>query len=179
MTDTFRTLDSAVEFCVSSLSEVHLLAIFKRRTQEPDFLIKSIYAPGVKESYMKELDLVAEFSTVKQITYHPTVTDRLETLFPGVPVLKGIAKWSGDGWKDTLMKGDEVFVVNAMMPAPYVVGQYPRLGRGTWSAQIDRCAWSVPSPMEVQKYADELVAHTNRLAHERLEGPRDESRSQQ
>jgi hypothetical protein len=50
------------------------------------------------------------------------------------PILRGVGKIDGDGWKDTTFTGEVVFVWNDEMPPPYAPGQYPRVGKEGWSA---------------------------------------------
>jgi len=52
--------------------------------------------------------------------------------------LKGIGKINGDGWKDTTVIGEVVFVHNEEKPRPYKAGQYPRVGNEGWSASTDQ-----------------------------------------
>lgn len=54
------------------------------------------------------------------------------------PILKGIGKINGDGWKDVTRKGETVFVWNEEMPAPHAPGQYPRIGNEGWSASTSQ-----------------------------------------
>jgi hypothetical protein len=54
------------------------------------------------------------------------------------PILKGVGRINGDGWKDVTRKGEVVFVWNAELPAPYTKGQYPRIGCEHWSASINQ-----------------------------------------
>lgn len=54
----------------------------------------------------------------------------------GIPVLKAIAFKSGDGWKDTTEKGDEVYVWGVIQTPPYIGNSLLRVGRGRWT-------WSV------------------------------------
>ena len=55
-----------------------------------------------------------------------------------VAILKGIGKITGDGWKDTTIKGEIVYVWNAEKPSPYAPGQYPRIGNEGWSASTSQ-----------------------------------------
>lgn len=74
---------------------------------------------------------------------YPTHFERLSvavtTLQPhAAPILKGVGKIDGDGWKDVTRKGEVVFVWNRELPAPYASGQYPRIGKEHWSASTDQ-----------------------------------------
>lgn len=74
------------------------------------------------------------------------------------PVLKGIGKINGDGWKDKTCIGEVVFVWNTEKPAPYAKGNYPRIGNYCgWTASTDQYDFS---PATV----DEIMDLTNTAA---------------
>lgn len=49
-----------------------------------------------------------------------------------IPLLKAVAFSSGDGWKDTTEKGEEIYVWGVVEAPPYVGNSLPRVGRGKW-----------------------------------------------
>lgn len=53
-------------------------------------------------------------------------------------ILCGVARFSGDGWKDTTRKGEVVFVYGSGLPPPYAAGQFPRVGNPIWSASVEQ-----------------------------------------
>lgn len=62
-----------------------------------------------------------------------------QTPAPNVPpILKGVGKINGDGWKDSTCKGEIVFAWNREHPKPYAAGQFPRVGREHWSASTEQ-----------------------------------------
>lgn len=75
-----------------------------------------------------------------------------------LPILKGTAFKSGDGWKDTTKEGDICFVWNRMHPAPYAPGQYPRVGKEHWSASIENYTFEPATLGEVSKLFADLKA---------------------
>ena len=68
-----------------------------------------------------------------------------------ITILKGTAKHSGDGWKDTTKKGDIAFVYGWQLEKPYAPGQYPRVGNPVWSASVDMFTFEPASLREVAK----------------------------
>ncbi|MBC8719260.1 Lar family restriction alleviation protein [Ochrobactrum sp. Marseille-Q0166] len=75
-----------------------------------------------------------------------------------IPILKGTAFKSGDGWKDTTKEGEVCFVWNKMHPAPYEPGQYPRVGKEHWSASAENFTFESASPDEVVTLFSTLIA---------------------
>jgi len=67
-----------------------------------------------------------------------------------VPILKGIGKRTGDGWKDTTQKGEIVFVWNRELPSPYTAGQYPRIGKEHWSASTEQYDFTPATLEEIE-----------------------------
>lgn len=66
------------------------------------------------------------------------------------PVLKGIGKVAGDGFKDTTKVGEVVYAWNQEQPSPYKPGQYPRLGNGCgWTADIEHFDFTLASTAEI------------------------------
>ncbi|MFM0226104.1 hypothetical protein [Paraburkholderia dipogonis] len=74
------------------------------------------------------------------------------------PILKGIGRFNGDGWKDVTKKGEVVFVWNAELPRPYAKGQYPRIGNEGWSASTSQYDFQVATIDEVQELFERLAA---------------------
>ncbi|MEF3068105.1 hypothetical protein [Pandoraea apista] len=72
------------------------------------------------------------------------------------PILKGIGRINGDGWKDTTKVGQIVYVWNAEMPAPYMAGQYPRIGNEGWSASTKQYDFT---PATVEEIRDLFAAN--------------------
>jgi hypothetical protein len=83
------------------------------------------------------------------------------TLHPELPtpgILKGVARHSGDGFKDPTRQGDVVYVWNTELPAPYAPGQYPRVGNHIYSASTDQFDF-IPVPTgAAQLLIDSLIA---------------------
>ena len=71
------------------------------------------------------------------------------------PILKGIAKRNGDGFKDSTKIGDVVFVINQELPEPHERGQYRRLGNKTWTASRDMFDFT---PASLQESREKTVA---------------------
>lgn len=68
-----------------------------------------------------------------------------------VPIMKGIGKINGDGWKDTTKIGQVVYVWNTEMPAPHESGQYPRVGNQCgWTASTSQYDFYPAAPEEVR-----------------------------
>lgn len=66
------------------------------------------------------------------------------------PVLKGVAKFGGDGFKDPTVKGQVVYVWNQEKPLPYKPGQFPRVGNGAgWTAERDQFEFTAASLGEI------------------------------
>lgn len=66
------------------------------------------------------------------------------------PVLKGVAKFGGDGFKDPTVKGQVVYVWNQEKPSPYKPGQFPRVGNGAgWTAERDQFDFTAASLDEI------------------------------
>jgi hypothetical protein len=63
------------------------------------------------------------------------------------PIIKGVGKVNGDGWKDTTKVGEIVFCANTELPAPYAPGQFPRIGYVSWTASTDQYDFQ-PSTLE-------------------------------
>jgi ribosomal protein S27AE len=66
-------------------------------------------------------------------------------------ILKGIGKINGDGWKDVTKEGEVVFVWNCELPAPYMPGQYPRIGNESWTASTNQYDFAPASADEVRE----------------------------
>jgi len=66
-----------------------------------------------------------------------------------IPILKGTAFKSGDGWKDTTKEGEICFVWNKMLQKPHAPGQYPRVGKEHWSASTENFTFEPATPDEV------------------------------
>jgi hypothetical protein len=79
---------------------------------------------------------------------------------PSTQILKGIARVSGDGYKDHTKKNDVVYVWNQEKPAPYVKGQYPRIGHDNWTASTDVFDFS---PATVEESIEAFGATLTRL----------------
>ena len=75
-----------------------------------------------------------------------------------IPILKGTAFKSGDGWKDTTKEGEVCFIWNKMHSAPYAPGQYPRVGKEHWSASTENFTFEPATPDEVVKLFSDLEA---------------------
>lgn len=73
------------------------------------------------------------------------------------PILKGIARKSGDGFKDTTRAGDVVFVINRELPKPHAPGQYLRLGSNSWTASREMFDFTPASLPEIQDHIVGLV----------------------
>ncbi|MBL4835770.1 MAG: hypothetical protein JKY26_17605 [Pseudomonas sp.] len=76
---------------------------------------------------------------------------------PGI--LKGIARHSGDGFKDPTRQGDVVYVWDTELPAPAAAGQYPRVGNHIYSARNDQFDFTPVPPAQVRQLVDSLIAH--------------------
>lgn len=74
----------------------------------------------------------------------------IHSLTATLPILKGVGKVNGDGWKDTTKKGEIVFVWNREHPKPYAAGQYPRVGKEHWSASTEQYDFTVATLDEIQ-----------------------------
>ena len=72
------------------------------------------------------------------------------------PILKGVGKIDGDGWKDTTKVGQIVYVWNAELPAPYMEGQFPRIGNEIWSASTKQYDFK---PATMEEIRDLFVAY--------------------
>lgn len=78
---------------------------------------------AMKPAYREDLD-------IEPLYADPVASDadlRAENEV-SVPILKGVAFKSGDGWKSTTKEGDVCFVWNKELPKPYAQGQYNRVG---------------------------------------------------
>ena len=51
-------------------------------------------------------------------------------------LLKGIGRYTGDGWKNQTIEGETVFVYSREMPKPFRAGQFQRVGNLGWTASI-------------------------------------------
>jgi hypothetical protein len=49
-------------------------------------------------------------------------------------ILRGVGRYTGDGWKDCTKKGQVVFTYGRQLPRPYGEGQYERVGNICWTA---------------------------------------------
>ena len=49
-------------------------------------------------------------------------------------ILRGVGRYTGDGWKDCTKKGQVVFTYGCQLPRPYGEGQYERVGNICWTA---------------------------------------------
>lgn len=75
------------------------------------------------------------------------------------PILKGVGRINGDGWKDTTHIGEVIYVWNTEMPAPYAAGQYPRMGSDCgWTASRDQYDFAPATVKEVQQCFADLLA---------------------
>lgn len=68
-----------------------------------------------------------------------------------VPILKGVGKITGDGWKDTTKVDEIVFVWNELMKPPYKKGQYRRVDNEIWSASWDQYDFQPATVADVQQ----------------------------
>jgi hypothetical protein len=51
-------------------------------------------------------------------------------------ILRGVGRYTGDGWKDCTKKGQVVFTYGRQLPRPYGDGQYERVGNICWTASV-------------------------------------------
>ncbi|MEC7798095.1 MAG: hypothetical protein VX755_12340 [Pseudomonadota bacterium] len=86
----------------------------------------------------------------ERMTYGNRAVDRIMAYVSSAPILKGVGKINGDGWKDTTAKGEVVYVWNAEMPAPYGRGQFPRVGNEGWSASTKQYDFTAASAEDVE-----------------------------
>jgi len=84
------------------------------------------------------------------------------------PILKGVGKINGDGWKDTTKVGEVVFVWNTELPSPYSPGLFPRVGCEVWAASRDQYDFVSASAAEVRELFTQ--AHASGLAEGRKQG---------
>ena len=97
----------------------------------------------------------------------PDNPDPLDVEVIRAPILKGVGKITGDGWKDTTKIDEVVFVWNDPLPPPYAPGQYPRIGNEIWAASWDQYDFT-PATVEdarsfiAQHYAT-VIAENERL----------------
>src|SRR5690625_569727 len=75
-------------------------------------------------------------------------------------ILKGVARISGDGWKDKTREGDVVYVWNRELPPPYALGEYLRVGNDVWAAGTNVFDFA-PAPQEEVEavWAEMLTKH--------------------
>ncbi len=81
------------------------------------------------------------------------------------PVLKGVGKRAGDGWKDTTKKGEIVFVWNREHPSPYTAGQFPRIGKERWSASTEQYDFSPATLEEIEALFSNRTLATGMVGH--------------
>lgn len=75
------------------------------------------------------------------------------------PVLKGIGKVAGDGFKDTTKVGEVVYAWNQEQPSPFKPGQYPRVGNHCgWTASTDQFEFKLATVDEVRNIFAEQEA---------------------
>lgn len=68
------------------------------------------------------------------------------------PILKGIGKIAGDGWKDTTKVGEVVYVWGAELQAPYAPGQFLRVGNDCgWTASRHQFDFAPATTDEVRE----------------------------
>ena len=100
-----------------------------------------------QESYGREevLNLVQiAIAESSHLTSQPAQSDLVEAV-----VLRGVGKRTGDGFKDTTVKGDIVFVWNDELQPPYAPGQYPRIGCEGWSASTEQYDFAAATAEDV------------------------------
>ena len=85
-----------------------------------------------------------------------------------IPILKGVGKISGDGWKDTTYSREVVYVWNRELPEPYEPGQYPRIGGEGWTASTDQYDFSPASQTEVEVMFAAVLNKVIRATEERV-----------
>lgn len=77
-------------------------------------------------------------------------------------ILKGVARVSGDGFKDTTVKGDVVFVYAEPLPAPHGPGQYERIGFSGWTASSDMFDFKPTTRTEIKALINSLLPASKR-----------------
>ncbi|OXS92671.1 hypothetical protein [Pandoraea apista] len=77
------------------------------------------------------------------------------------PILKGVGKIDGDGWKDTTKVGQIVYVWNAELPAPNMEGQFPRIGNEIWSASTKQYDFTPATMEEIRDFFTTHFASVN------------------
>lgn len=82
----------------------------------------------------------------------------------GTPIIKGVGKVNGDGWKDTTKVGEIVFCANTELPAPYAPGQFPRIGYVSWTTSTDQYDFQ---PSSLEELSSHLFDQKNAAAAER------------
>ena len=74
------------------------------------------------------------------------------------PILKGIGKINGDGWKDSTKIGQIVFVWNIEEPPPQAPGQFPRVGNEIWRASTEQYDFR---PATIEEIRDLFIVKPN------------------
>ncbi|WP_287497518.1 hypothetical protein [Pandoraea sp. CB10b_02] len=85
------------------------------------------------------------------------------------PILKGVGKIDGDGWKDTTKVGQIVYVWNAELPAPNMEGQFPRIGNEIWSASTKQYDFTPATMEEIRDFFTTHFAPVNGGERETVE----------
>lgn len=92
------------------------------------------------------------------------------------PILKGIGRINGDGFKDTTKVGEVVYAWNAELQAPFGPGQFLRVGNDCgWTASRDQYDF-VPATTDEVREAFEAAIATREARAER-EGLKSERRA--
>lgn len=121
------------------------------RCKKGDYALATTTDGAASEDWKKH-------SSVEEYVTRSQAEDLLAAARAALPILKGTAFKSGDGWKDTTKEGDICFVWNRMHPAPYAPGQYPRVGKEHWSASIENYTFEPATLGEVSKLFADLKA---------------------
>lgn len=88
--------------------------------------------------------------------------DRLMTpaqaMDPGPLMLKGVGKINGDGWNDTTVVGEIVYVWADELPPPHAPGQFLRVGNQCgWTASTKQYEFKTATPDDIRQAIEELA----------------------
>lgn len=88
--------------------------------------------------------------------------DRLMTpaqvMDPDPLILKGIGKINGDGWNDTTVVGEIVYVWADELPPPHAPGQFLRVGdQCGWTASTSQYEFESATPNDIRQAIEDLA----------------------
>lgn len=116
--------------------------------------------PQGKHLIVGEADLILLGSEIERAMLAAAPTPAAQSAGQEVvawPIMKGVGKINGDGWKDTTKVGQVVYVWNTELPSPYMEGQFPRIGNEGWSASTKQYDFT---PATTEEIRDVFSAHS-------------------